>query len=404
MSSWTALRAAPFSERAQLGLARVFIDRGSLDEADLLVDAALDGETSAAALVTRCRVKLARGLLREAAEDYNAAIGLDGDVADDDLYQRLSPYMDEPPEESERVPADDPDVGPIDLLVPVERPEVGFEGIGGMDAIKDAIEMMIIAPLEQPELYAAYGKSAGGGVLLFGPPGCGKTHFARATAGQIRSSFLSVGLNDVLDMWLGNSERRLHAVFEQARRSKPCVLFFDEVDALGASRGSFTGGAGRNVVNQFLAEMDGLTSNNEGVLVLAATNAPWHVDAAFRRPGRFDRVLFVPPPDESARAAILAIHIEGKPVEDLDLAGLAKCTSEFSGADLRAVVDQAVEEKLREAMRTGRPRPITTTDLMDAAKRVRPTTGEWFGTARNYALHANQTGAYDDIAAYLRLK
>ena len=119
-------------------------------------------------------------------------------------------------------------------------------------------------------------------------------------------------------MWIGSSERNLHAFFEQARRKKPCVLFFDEVDALAASRSDMRASAGRHLINQFLAEMDGINANNDGVLLLAATNAPWHVDPAFRRPGRFDSILFVPPPDVAARAAILRIQLERKPVAEID--------------------------------------------------------------------------------------
>src|SRR3954463_4664540 len=161
---------------------------------------------------------------------------------------------------------------------------------------------------------------------MYGPPGCGKTYLARATAGEIKAGFLSVGINDVLNMWLGNSEKNLHQLFEQARRNRPCVLFFDEVDALAAARADMRTSAGRHLINQFLAELDGMQSDNEGVLILAATNAPWHVDAAFRRPGRFDRILFVPPPDAPARAAILRAMLHGKPVETIDHDQVAKKT------------------------------------------------------------------------------
>src|SRR5205807_5911984 len=126
------------------------------------------------------------------------------------------------------------------------------------------------------------------------------------------------------------------------------VLFFDEVDALGASRAQLHGGTQRQVINQFLAEMDGVNSSNDGVLILAATNAPWHLDPAFRRPGRFDRILFVPPPDAEARAAVLRVLCRGKPVHEIDYVGLAKKIDDFSGADLKALVDVAIETKLRE--------------------------------------------------------
>jgi SpoVK/Ycf46/Vps4 family AAA+-type ATPase len=272
-----------------------------------------------------------------------------------------------------------------------------------MDALKDEIRMKIIHPLTHAELYKAYGKTIGGGILMYGPPGCGKTHLARATAGEIKAGFISIGINDVLEMWIGRSEQNLHQVFEQARRNRPCVLFFDEVDALAASRADMRTAAGRHVINQFLAEMDGVQSSNEGVLILAATNAPWHVDPAFRRPGRFDRILFVPPPDAVARAGVLRILARGKPVQDIDYDHVAKKTEGFSGADLKAVMDVAVEHKLRDAMKDGIPKPLTTKDLAASAGQVKPSIKEWFATARNYALYSNQGGTYDDILKYLKM-
>jgi SpoVK/Ycf46/Vps4 family AAA+-type ATPase len=269
--------------------------------------------------------------------------------------------------------------------------------------VKEEIRLKIIHPLTHADLYKAYGKAIGGGILMYGPPGCGKTHLARATAGEIKSSFIAVGINDVLDMWIGNSERNLHALFEQARRNRPCVLFFDEVDALAASRADMRGAGGRHLINQFLAEMDGINASNEGVLILAATNAPWHVDGAFRRPGRFDRILFVPPPDGPARSSILRVLTKGKPIENIDYDFLAKKTEGFSGADLKAIIDVAIEAKLKQAMKEGIPKPLTSKDLQNAAGTLRPSTKDWFSTARNYALYSNQGGTYDEILKYLKL-
>jgi SpoVK/Ycf46/Vps4 family AAA+-type ATPase len=286
----------------------------------------------------------------------------------------------------------------------MEKPKIRFEDVGGMQRVKEEISMKIIQPLKNPDLYKAFGKKIGGGILLYGPPGCGKTFVAKATAGEIDAKFINIGLHDILDMWIGNSEKNLHDMFELARRNTPCVLFFDEVDAMGASRNDLKQSAMRHVINQFLAEMDGVENDNEGVLILAATNAPWSVDPAFRRPGRFDRIIFVEPPDETAREEILKSHLKDRPVADIDTRKVAAAAHEYSGADLKAAIDIAVEDKLRESMTKGTLQPITTKDLLKAVKQHRPTTLEWFSSARNYALYANETGLYDDILKYLKIK
>lgn len=273
-----------------------------------------------------------------------------------------------------------------------------------MEKVKREIDLKIIQPLKNPEIYKAYGKKIGGGILLYGPPGCGKTHLARATAGQVKAKFINIGINDVLDMWIGNSEKNLHQIFEYARRNKPCVIFFDEIDALGASRSDMKQSSGRHLINQFLSELDGVEGDNDGILVMGATNAPWHLDPAFRRPGRFDRIIFVQPPDDESREVILQLHLKNKPKADIDYALLAKKTHEYSGADLGAVIDIAIEGKLEESLKTGVPQPLTTKDLLNAAKVHRPSTKEWFNSAKNYALYANDSGLYDDILTYLNIK
>ncbi|MBO9636077.1 MAG: ATP-binding protein, partial [Chitinophagaceae bacterium] len=259
-------------------------------------------------------------------------------------------------------------------------------------------------PLSNPQLFKAYGKKIGGGVLLYGPPGCGKTLLSRATAGEIKANFISIGIHQILDLYLGNSEKNLHQLFELARTHAPAVLFFDEVDAMGASRNDMKQSAMRHVINQFLSEMDGVNSSNEGVLILAATNAPWSVDPAFRRPGRFDRVIFVEPPDETARVEILESMLQNKPVQEVDIKKIAKETNDYSGADLQAVIDIAIEDKLRESLSSGVLQPIATKDLLKGVKAHRPTTLEWFASARNYALYANESGLYDDILKFLKIK
>ncbi|ARN79272.1 cell division protein [Nonlabens spongiae] len=286
----------------------------------------------------------------------------------------------------------------------IEKPEMDFSHVGGMDEVKKEIDLKIVQPLLHPEIYKAYGKKIGGGILLYGPPGCGKTYIARATAGQINAKFISVSLNDILDMWIGSSEKNLHHIFETARDNTPCVLFIDEIDALGASRSDMKQSAGKNIINQFLQELDGINQNNEGLLILGATNMPWHLDTAFRRPGRFDRILFVPPPDTAAREAIFDLKLKEKPTDAIDSKQLAKKSPEYSGADIEAAIDIAVESKLEEAINSGVPQSLKTKDILKAIKKHKPSTKEWFVTAKNFALYANESGLYDNILEYLKIK
>ncbi|NML43923.1 ATP-binding protein [Ramlibacter sp. G-1-2-2] len=278
---------------------------------------------------------------------------------------------------------------------------VTFADIGGLDDIKEQVRRKIILPFQKPSLFQRFRQKAGGGILLYGPPGCGKTLMARATAGECQAAFHNVAIADVLDMYLGESERKLQALFQKARQSAPCVLFFDEIEALGGRRQHSREAASAKVVSQFLAEMDGFGQSNAGVLVIGATNVPWAVDSAFRRPGRFDRVQFVPPPDREARRAILAILLRERPAEPIDIDFLAANTSGFSGADLRYLVESAVEEAIDASIAQGREVPLSDQDLRSALKRVKPTTLEWLTTARNYARYANESGQYDEVLAFL---
>jgi transitional endoplasmic reticulum ATPase len=400
-----ALAMAPNNADLKVELASLYSQQGKESQAIVIVeDLVKRPGAPAKTYVLYARLLFRAGQVADAVARYKQGIEIDPDVADEELAERLGVVPEDQAEEvfegrvrqSYQPSASEPSSE-------IERPRITFRDVGGMDDLKEEIRMKIIYPMQHPQMYEAYGKPIGGGIMMYGPPGCGKTYIARATAGEIQAGFLAVGINDVLEMWIGNSERNLHQLFDHARRNRPCVLFFDEVDALGSRRTDVASGSGRQVINQFLAELDGVEHSNEGVLILAATNAPWHVDPAFRRPGRFDRVLFVPPPDASARAAILRIHCQGKPISEIDFEYLGSKLAEFSGADLKAVLDVAIEKKLREAIRTGTPQPLTTKDLRAAAKTLRPTTREWFASARNYALYSNQGGMYDDILKYLKL-
>jgi SpoVK/Ycf46/Vps4 family AAA+-type ATPase len=343
------------------------------------------------------------------------------------LHQALSGSSSEPPSHAESVPPEapgyvTPPIGPVsadpgaptseepdwdrflkEVLIDAGHQEpVTLDDVGGLREVKDRLEQSFLGPLRNPELRHAYGAHIRGGLLLWGPPGCGKTFLARAVAGELGAQFVPVGLHQILDMWLGNSEKQLHELFEAARRNTPCVLFFDEVDAIGHTRMDLGRSAARNVVAQLLVELDGVETSNEGIFVIGATNQPWDVDPALRRPGRFDRTMLLLPPDIEARAAILRYHLRDRPLKSIDYEELASLCEGMSGADLRLICDDAAEQALGEAIRTSVMQPIENDQLRAAIRSTRPSTAPWLESARNYVRYANSSGEYDDLANYLR--
>ncbi|WP_050780036.1 ATP-binding protein [Streptomyces sp. C] len=410
----TAVAAAPGDVPLRLHLAELLLSAGLHDAAVTEAAAALQhapGDAAARELMMR-----AMGMPSAPAAPPTAPpapsepavggavepsrpAGFDWRAAEQEVDGIVEPRFVEPPLSADG--SGDP--GDADAWEVSAPGVVRLADVGGMQEVKDRLEAAFLAPMRNPELRRLYGKSLRGGLLLYGPPGCGKTFIARAVAGELGANFLSVSVNDVLDMWIGNSERNMHEVFETARRQAPCVVFLDELDALGAKRSRTQHSGMRNTVNQLLTELDGIDSAaNEGVFVLAATNVPWDVDIALRRPGRLDRTLLVLPPDAAAREAILRYHLRERPIEAVDLGRLVKATDGLSGADLAHVCESAAESALLDSARTGVIRMIGTKDLLDAAKSVVPSTEPWFAAARNVAMFANEGGMYDDLVTYLK--
>ncbi len=417
------LRAAPMvpdDEPAGLLEAEVELAAGIPADALATLDALL-ARNRACARAYLLSARACRALDRrdDARRKYGAATLIDESLADPELARWI---------ESDAAPATEPapelspedeamlasisggdDAGATEETTPASNrapvsPDLSrritFADVGGMDEVIERVRMNIIYPFKNPEVFRKFNRAAGGGILMYGPPGCGKTHLARATAGECNATFMSVAITDILSKWIGESERHLHDIFENARAHSPAVLFIDEIDAIGMNR-SDAGSYQAPIVNVLLTEMDGIRARNENLMVLAATNVPWRVDSALRRPGRFDRVLFVPPPDAGARKAILDIHLRGLPLaKGLDVGKLAKGAERYSGADLRAVVERASERAIYQEMRTGKSSDLTQAMLAEALKETKPSTAEWLETARSYATYANKTGLYDDLVAY----
>lgn len=391
--------------KAKEGLAEIYFRRNKYSAVIVIVEELIARQKVTERMLVICAKSLVREKsIEEAQEIYEKIINHNPDFEDKELDENLRmPSYDYDDDEFEDLPFGmgyDNEVD--DKYYLMEKPDISFKDVGGMDQVKNEIDLKIIKPLENADLYAAYGKKTGGGILLYGPPGCGKTFIAKATAGQINANFINVGISDILDMWIGRSEKNMQYTFEVARRNTPCVLFFDEVDALGASRSDMKNSSGRHVINQFLSELDGIENTNDNILVIGATNAPWHLDPAFRRPGRFDRIIFVPPPDAASKIKILEIILKNKPKENINYAKVVEHTKNYSGADIKAIVDIAIEDKLTMALQTGIPEPLTTQDLIAATKRHHASTKEWFNTAKNYAMFANESGIYDEILKYVK--
>ncbi len=416
---------------AQLGMARVLFMQGDNSGAAVRAERVLQMEPgNAQAHLLLSRVYLSEGDRPKAIEHFDKASQIDGTMSDPALERELGRTIRDArrtaPIPAPEPPANDPaPVGgdqeggqefyedsfeeppyewrPETFFAPgdPERFRVTFADVGGMEELKEEIRLKIIYPLQYPDLYKAYGRRTGGGILIYGPPGCGKTQLLRAVAGEVPCNFLSVALHEIFDPYFGSTERNLHQIFETARANAPCVLVFDDLDSLAQDRRSIREGHLRNLVNQFLHELDGIRGENQRVLVIGATNQPWAMDAALRRPGRFDQAIFVPPPDGPARAQIIELLAKDKPISYLDVPALVDATPAFSGADLKWVFDRAAELALSAAIHSGHPVPITMELLLNVARSHTPTTMSWFEGVRDHAQQATPDGFFNEVRKFL---
>ena len=395
----------PFDTGLRLRYAHLLMETGEAEAALTQFQLCAKGDAGAAPLLGEAHVLAALGRGEEAQAAYESARDREG-FAPLDAFERetlaAAAQRARPtgPPRLAVVAADGELRAP--MLPPAARPRITFADVGGLEELKRTLRLQIIEPFLKPGLFARFRKSAGGGVLLYGPPGCGKTMIARAVAGEIRGEFISVGVSDVVSMWFGESESLLAQLFAKARSSKPCVLFFDELDALAYSRSKASSEHSRRIVNEFLAQLDGLASENEGVLILAATNMPWDIDPAMKRSGRFSRLVFVPPPDVAAREQLFRMKLADLPAEGLDMARLARETPHYSGADIEGLVDLAKERVLGDIVERGIERGLTAADLEAARAQLLPSTLDWLRTARNLVRYGGGDSGYREVEQYLK--
>lgn len=392
------LLARPFDHALRLSYARLLAEAGDNDLALQQIRWVTQAQPSAPAWKLQARCELALGERSQALTSYRQARSLP-DFSADPLLEELELATQAA---GPRLRVVDSDGSLREHAAPAERDSIRFADVVGLDELKRSLRMQIIEPFLKPGLFARFRKQAGGGVLLYGPPGCGKTMMARAVAGECRAEFITVGISDIVSMWIGESEQQLRSMFERARARKPAVLFFDELDALAFSRSKAQSEHTRRLVNEFLSQLDGMGSDNQSILMLAATNMPWDVDGAIKRPGRFARQIFVPPPDAMARAHMLREKLHGVPSEPLDTVRLAERTPLYSGADVDGLIDLAKELALAEMLDSGQERPLRMSDFLAAADRLTPSTRDWLETARNLVRYGGADNQYRDLERYLK--
>lgn len=350
----------------------------------------------------------ARTLYLKAAKLYNEASKTATDATDRNIQRDLAEHLLERAQsirqtevqysgpEGRKGNADESSLSKEDLFLK-QIPDVGFADIGGLENVKEEIRKSIIYPFTHKELYKMYGQKAGEGILLYGPPGCGKTMMAKAAAKECGADFISVKTSSIVSKWVGASEKNIKKVFDTARNGERAIIFFDEIDSIAVRRSESEDYAKR-VVNELLAQMDGVDTSHDDLLVLAATNEPWAIDPALRRPGRFSKLVFIPEPDLEARVAIFGIQLKKRPIaEDVNVQELARITGSYSGADISAICKEAADIPLGEALRGGDPRKIKMQDFRQAIKQRKPSIISWYISAKDQVMRTGETDAFADI-------
>lgn len=286
--------------------------------------------------------------------------------------------------------------------VPIERETINFSDVIGLEEVKKEIREEIIYPLLRPDLAKEYGRRCGGSLLLYGPPGCGKTYLAKATIGECGASFYNINISDIVKRGFQEGAKALHEIFEKAGRNPPSIIFFDEFDALGGKRDPKQEHTERMLINQLLTEMDGVESLKEDVLFMAATNSPWAIDPALRRAERFTKQLFIPPPDMEAREGLFREYAKKEPLApDVDFRKLAELAEDYAAADIKAICDEASRIPWEDALAGGVERKVGMPDFLQALKKQQSSLIPWYKSAYRQIVESSEIDFYEEYAKHI---
>mgnify|MGYP002516897396 CR=1 FL=1 len=252
--------------------------------------------------------------------------------------------------------------------------KITFDSIAGLDKAKEAFREKVVLPFEHPELFEKFGKKAGGGILLYGLPGTGKTMFAEAASNEVNATFIPVKCSDIKSKWYGESERKIKSIFDKAKKSSKAIIFFDEFEAIGAKRTDDGDNGNNDLVPEILAEMQGVGSSKikSTIVIIAATNKPWAIDSAFMRPGRFDEKIYIPLPDFEARKALFRIQLKNVPLSsDINFDYLANITNGFNGADIKEVCEKLKMCAIKDSLEKGGDQMVDMEDVKKVEKDIK---------------------------------
>ena len=335
----------------------------------------------------------AKGMLEDAIESYGAALDIlpEYDIAQKNLERALARQR-EVFKERKRL-----------------RSKINFSLVGGLHEVKEALKMAVVYPSKHHELFKFYKKKICRGVLLYGPPGCGKTYIAKAVAGECEAEFFDIKITDIYNKYYGESEKSIHDIFEMARECAPSIIFIDEIDAIGSKRDSRLEQFEKRIVNQLLIEISDAENDNSDITVLVATNTPWNVDPALRRPGRFDKLIFIPPPDIEAREEIFKITMKKRPVEDdIDFKKLAKITENYSAADIVQICEEATDIPLKDMLLNKRSsknknwRKINMGDFISVIEKRKSSLTNWFNYARQEITESGESETFRELSDMIK--